>query len=264
MLDLIERLSQARIVDLSQPMHAGIPHFPTHAPFAFTLSRLHGDTVLPGGASSTTDAISLCTHNGTHIDALGHFSCNGHWHGGVSVEGRQSYTSGLAEQTVESIKPLFRRGILLDFPALEGATELPEDYEVTPARLQSACIRQKLSPQPGDVALIRTGWARRWRDPKAYVNNTRLPGPKRAGAEWLSAHGIFACGSDTLAFEFMPSPELEVHVHLLVEQGIHIIENLDLDELARSGAAEFLFVAAPLRLRGATGSPIRALALLEY
>lgn len=263
MRDLIERLSRARVFDLSQTMHAGIPHFPTHPPFAFTLTRLHGDTVAPGGASSTSEAISLGTHNGTHIDALGHFSRGGEWHGGIAVEGRQSYTEGIAEHTVESIQPLFRRGILLDFPALETVPELPADYEVTPTRLEAACARQQVAPLPGDVVLVRTGWARRWADPRAYVNNIRLPGPKRAGAHWLSAHGVFACGSDTLAFEFMPSPEMEVHVHLLVEQGIHIIENLNLDELAGAGASEFLFVAAPLRLRGATGSPIRALALLE-
>jgi len=82
------------------------------------------------------------------------------------------------------------------------------------------------------------------------------------GARWLSERGVFAAGSDTAPFEFTPSPAMDVHVHLLVESGIHIIECLNLEELSESGATEFLFVATPLKIRGGTGSPIRPLALL--
>ena len=78
----------------------------------------------------------------------------------------------------------------------------------------------------------------------------------------MSDRKVFAAGSDTLAFERVPSPVMEVHVHLLVESGIHIIENLNLEELARDGVTEFLFVATPLKIQGATGSPIRPLALV--
>jgi kynurenine formamidase len=91
----------------------------------------------------------------------------------------------------------------------------------------------------------------------------RSPGPSVEGARWLSARGIFAAGSDTAPFEFTPSPEMAVHVHLLVESGIHIIECLNLEELARLGVREFLFVAAPLKIRGGTGSPIRPVALVD-
>jgi kynurenine formamidase len=90
----------------------------------------------------------------------------------------------------------------------------------------------------------------------------RGPGPKRAGAEWLSRHGIFAAGSDTVAFEHSPS-QMEVHVHLLVERGIHIIECLNLESLAEAGVREFLFVALPLKIRGGTGSPIRPVGVVE-
>ncbi len=80
--------------------------------------------------------------------------------------------------------------------------------------------------------------------------------------EWLSNHGIFAAGSDTVAFEHVPS-NMEVHVHLLVERGIHIIECLNLESLAEAGVKEFLFVALPLKIRGGTGSPIRPVAVVE-
>jgi kynurenine formamidase len=86
------------------------------------------------------------------------------------------------------------------------------------------------------------------------------PGPEIEGARWLSKRGVFAAGSDTVAFERVPSA-MAVHVHLLVESGIHIIEALNLEELARDRIYEFVFVAAPLKIRGGTGSPIRPLAL---
>ena len=116
--------------------------------------------------------------------------------------------------------------------------------------------------QAGDVALIRTGWARYWDDPARFISEVHSPGPKLEGARWLSERKVFAAGSDTAPFEFTPSPEMGVHVHLLVESGIHIIECLNLEELAASGAKEFLFVAAPLKIRGGTGSPIRPVALV--
>jgi kynurenine formamidase len=89
-----------------------------------------------------------------------------------------------------------------------------------------------------------------------------LPGPGLAAAQWLSALEIFAAGSDTVAFEKSPVAEMPVHVHLLVESGIHIIECLNLEELAADGVAEFLFVGVPMKIRGATGAPVRPLALV--
>ena len=87
------------------------------------------------------------------------------------------------------------------------------------------------------------------------------PGPEIEGARWLSERGVFAAGSDTIAFEKVPAAGMPVHVHLLVESGIHIIEALNLEDLSRERIYEFVFIAAPLKFRGGTGSPIRPLAL---
>jgi kynurenine formamidase len=114
----------------------------------------------------------------------------------------------------------------------------------------------------GDVVVLRTGWAQRFENAREFVNNTRGPGPGIAGARWLSERRIFAAGADTVAFEKSPDPAMPVHVHLLVESGIHIIECLNLEELAGAGVTEFLFIGAPLKLRGATGAPFRPLALV--
>jgi kynurenine formamidase len=114
----------------------------------------------------------------------------------------------------------------------------------------------------GDVILLRTGWAAYFDDPAKFIAGVHGPGPAISGARWLSGRGIYAAGSDTVAFEKVPDPSMPVHVHLLVESGIHIIECLNLDDLAAAKAYEFLFVALPLKIRGATGAPIRPVAIV--
>jgi kynurenine formamidase len=248
-------LLNARAYDLGQPYFAGMPHFPSHPPFLYSLTKRHGDIMYSGGGTSAADAIALGTHVGTHIDALSHYSCNGVFHGDRRVE--HSYERGMAELGVDTIAPIVRRGVLLDIAGLHGRDALPPDFEVTPAHLNQAL---KAEVRAGDVVLLRTGWARFFGDSKRYINETAGPGPGIEGARWLSSRNIFAAGSDTVAFEKIPDPAMPVHVHLLVESGIHIIEMLNLEELARNGVHEFLFVGAPMKIRGATGAPLRPLA----
>jgi kynurenine formamidase len=234
-----------------------MPHYPTHPPFIFGLTKAHGEVVGPAGNSSAADAIALGSHVGTHIDALSHFSCGGKLHGGVEVAPVQSYEGGVREHSVDRIAPILRRGVLLDL-AVEGP--LAADREVTPEMLERA---RRCDIHEGDVILLRTGWGSRFSNAGEFVNNARGPGPAIAGARWLSERRIFAAGADTVAFEKTPDPSMPVHVHLLVENGIHIMECLNLEELAAAGVTEFVFVGAPLKIRGATGAPLRPLALVE-
>jgi kynurenine formamidase len=257
MPDLLDLIAGARVFDLAQPYFTGMPHYPTHPPFLFGLTKQHGDSVGPAGNSSAADAIALGSHVGTHIDALCHFSCGGKLHGGVDVAPAQSYGGGVREYSVDTIAPILRRGVLLD---LAPGDPLPADCEITPDMLARA---QRSEIRAGDVVLLRTGWARYFEDARRFVNDTREPGPAIAGARWLSQHRIFAAGADTVGFEKLPDPAMPVHVHLLVESGMHIIECLNLEELAAVGVYEFVFVAAPLKIRGATGAPIRPLALAQ-
>jgi kynurenine formamidase len=247
------------VIDLAQPYYTGMPHHPSHPPFLYGLNKKHGDYVNPGGGSSASEAIALGAHVGTHIDAFCHFTCNGKLFGGEDVARVQSYVAGLERHTVDTIQPIFRRGVLLDIPKIAGTEVLPEDFVVTPEHMEAANVRI----DAGDVVLIRTGWARYWDDAKKFISEVHSPGPKLAGAKWLSAKKPFAVGSDTAPFEFTPSPAMDVHVHLLVESGIHIIECLNMEELAASGITEFVFAGSPLKIRGGTGSPIRPVALVE-
>jgi kynurenine formamidase len=211
-----------------------------------------------GGASSAADAIALGTHVGTHIDALCHFSCNGKLHGGIEAAAVQSYAGGLERHTIDRVEPLLRRGVLFDVAKIEGVDVLPKDFVIGPDHLERCGVKLLR----GDVALIRTGWAKYWDDAPKFISEVHSPGPSLESAKWLGDQEAFAAGSDTAPFEFMPSPEMSVHVHLLVERGIHIIECLNLEELSASGARDFLFLALPLKIRGGTGSPIRPIALI--
>jgi kynurenine formamidase len=266
MNELLGRLREAKVYDLAQPYFAGMPHYPTHPPFLFGLTKKHGDLVAEGGVSSAADAIALGSHVGTHIDALCHFSCGGKLHGGMEATAVQSDTGGIREHSVDTIAPILRRGVLLDMAAQMKVDALPTDFSITPDHLAATAKAQHVEIQKGDVVLLRTGWARYWNNPARYITGgagavPAGPGPELEGARWLSKHGVFAAGSDTVAFEKVPAASMPVHVHLLVDSGIHIIEALNVEELARDRVYEFVFVAAPLKIRGGTGSPIRPLAL---
>lgn len=260
--DLSRRLQRARVYDLAQPYYAGMPHHPTHPPFLFGMIKLHGDFVTPAGGSSAADAFAGGSHVGTHIDALSHFSLCGQFHGGKPVT--QSITGGVGDFSVDTIGPIVRRGVLLDLAGLLNSGEpLASDFLVTPAHLDTAVERQGVRLEPGDVVLLRTGWAQYWHDARRFLAQMHMPGPGLDGAQWLSARGIFAAGSDTVAFERQPDASMPVHLHLLVEHGIHIIECLNLEQLARDQAWNFTFVASPMKLAGATGAPLSPLAFAE-
>ncbi len=266
MNNLLEQIRQAKVYDLGQPLFPGMPHYPTHPPFLFGLTKKHGDLVGEGGMSSAADAIALGSHVGTHIDALCHFSCGGKLHGGIEASSVQSDSGGIREHSVDTIAPVLRRGVLLDVAAHVKTDALSTDFAIGAELLESVAKAENVAIQKGDIVLLRTGWARFWNDPARYITGgsgmaAAGPGPELEGARWLSTRGIFAAGSDTVAFEKVPTASMPVHVHLLVESGIHIIEALNLEELSRERVYEFVFVAAPLKIRGGTGSPIRPLAL---
>lgn len=261
MLDqLLDLLESAEIHDLGQPYFVGMPHHPAHPPYQYSLSKAHGEFVRENGSSAAAEAIALGGHVGTHIDALSHFSMCGKFFKGVATQSNQSYGGGMTEYGVETIKPILHRGVLLDVAASQEKDVLPPDFVIDAELLERVAERQGTEIREGDIALVRTGWAVYWSDAGRYINQLKNPGVNLEAAQWLSSKGVFAGGSDTVAFEHLPSETMPVHAHLLVEQGIHIIEALNLETLAENERYEFAFIAAPLKLLGGTGAPIRPLA----
>jgi kynurenine formamidase len=253
-----------RLVELGQPFFTGMPCSPNHPGFRMTLIRRHGDMVRADGGSAANEIIVTGGHVGTHVDALSHVSHDGVMYGGVDAAEAQvggSFRALGAEQT-----PAFlRRGVLLDVAATLGVDVLAPGQGVGAAELEAALDRCGTDLRPGDVALVRTGWAQHFGDAERYLSRADgVPGVTPDGGRWLADAGVSATGSDTTAFEqILPGAGhsvLPVHRILLVENGIHIIEHLALEEASAAGLTAFTFVMAPLRIVGGTGSPVRPVA----
>jgi kynurenine formamidase len=265
LLDVVAR--GLRVYDLGRQLAIGMPQSPNHPAFWHTLPRRHGDMVRADGSSAANDMIVTGTHVGTHIDALAHVSHQGCLHGGADAV-EAGVGGRYLEHGVHTIAPMMRRGVLLDVPAALGVSACVPGYEITPADLEAAEEAQGTKVGEGDVALIRSGWGRRFDEGSdAYVGReSGVPGVSEAGAQWLAERRPHAVGADTIAFERLAPGGghslLPAHRVLLVERGIYIVEALALEELAQARVYEFTLVLVPMNILGATGSPVRPLAVV--
>jgi kynurenine formamidase len=229
------------------------------------LHRRHGDLIRPDGGSAASELLVLGGHTGTHLDGLAHVSQDGRLHGGHEAAAVQS-DRGFDELGIDTVAPIMCRGVLLDVAAVRGVELLPPAAEVTVDDLEAAVTLAGTTLEPGDALLIRTGWAAHWSNVSAFLGQVAgAPGPGPAAAKWLAAHRPRVVGAETVAFERVPAGVghrvLPVHSILLVEHGIHILEALDLSSLAAARGYVSLFICLPLRIRGATGSPVRPIAV---
>ena len=258
-MQLLESIEKARVFDLEQLRYAGAPSHPAHAPgFNYFLHRHHARGA-PEARTGASGIIVTPEHSGTHIDALAHQAENLTLHGGVHVDEGVQTSAGFRKLGIDTMAPLVARGVLLD---IAGDKRLDPEYAITPADLEKAAHAEV---REGDVVLIRTGYGALWSRPDEYL---KAAGISAGGSRWLVERRVRAAGADNMAFDVMsstPDPELRVtlpgHILLLVRAGIPIIENLNLEELAAARVYEFLFVCLPLKMRGATGSPVRPIAI---
>ena len=257
---LVDGLRGARVFDLAQPLESSIPPVPSVPPFLMAWVMRHGDFVLPGGTSFVQELVSMGTHTGTHIDALNHVSCDGRLHRGADATAapRSEDHEALAVQAASFV----HHGVLLDIPAARGVDRLASGEAVTAEDIERACTAQGVEVPTEAAVLVRTGWGER----EHYRSGqylARPPGVDLSGAQRLVRWGVRLTGSDTFMYE-QPAAEpfgpLPVHGALIVDAGVHIVENLFLEELAQAKVYEFALIVAPLSMTGASGSPIRPLA----
>lgn len=262
-----DAVATARIIDLAHPFERGMPVSPNHPAFQIAMMRRHGDMVRSDGGSAANEMFVLGGHVGTHIDALGHVSQDGLMYGGIDACASQS-NQGLTQLGVDMVDPILCRGVMLDVAALHDTDVLDPGYEVTVADLEGAAAAAGVSVVNGDAVLIRTGWAEHWTDADLFRGQVAgAPGPGEEAGRWLAEHGARVTGAETIAFEVIRPGEghatLPVHRVLLVESGINIMEVMNLTTLAEADVHEFLFIAAPLKIVGGTGSPMRPIAVVD-
>ncbi len=254
------------VFDLGRPLFIGMPQSPNHPAFTHSLPRRHGDMVRSDGGSAANDIIVMGTHVGTHIDALAHVSQQGFLHGGADAA-EASRGGRFMELGIHTVDPIVCRGVLLDVAGHLGQDVLPGGYEISPQELEATAKAQGTEPRSGEVVLVRSGWGAKFSQGAAYTGAASgVPGVGEAGAYWLAERSPVAVGADTIAFERLAPGSghslLPAHRVLLVERGVYIIEAMELDKLAAAGRHEFTFVLSPLAITGATGSPVRPLALV--
>jgi kynurenine formamidase len=255
-------IATGEVIELGQVLSAAMPFFGTRR-FDVHTKR----TFLNPGAnrrgSNEELVVGEMGHVGTQFDGFAHQTHGGLLYNCLPVDDVAT-RSGFTKLGIEKVGALITRGVLVDVAALKGVDMLPDAYEITPQDLEQALRRQKLTLEPGDAVIIHTGWGKLWgRDNARYVKS--CPGLGIAAAAWLARQDPMLVGSDNWPVEVAPNPDaqlsLPVHQFMLVVHGIHLLENMKLDELAAKRVHEFAFVVQPLKMQGFTGSTVAPIAV---
>lgn len=263
--ELLDALSKGKVYDLGYALDPAMPVSPNHPGYKMALMRRHGDMVRADGMSAANEMIMIGGHTGTHIDAFCHVSQDGKLFGGADAY--EAQTGGRFKvHGMETIAPFFCRGVLLDVAGYRGVDSLPAGEPITADELKAVAKAEGVELPEGGAVLVRSGWAKHWNDPHTYLgHDTGVPGPDVSAGEWIAAAKPRVTGCDNMAYEHLAPGKghslLPVHRLLLVDSGIHIIENLNMEQLAADKVYEFLFVCLPLKFTGGTGSPVRPVAV---
>lgn len=260
---------KGEVIELAPPLDSAGPRWEGRAWAQEVLA--HGATEEHRRGSENADTyleemVVGGLHNGCHVDALGHSGIDGRFYNGRTLEevfGRE----GLRTLGIEQSTPWIARGVCLDLAGLDDAERLEGGFAVEPSHLEAACRRQGVAIEPGDAVLLHTGWGRLYReDPERYLESE--PGAGWDAARWLTDRRVSLVGADNWGFEVVPPEEgrrgqaFPVHQHLLAETGTFILENADTSALAALNQSEFLFIAAPAKVAGATAGPVNPLAVV--
>jgi kynurenine formamidase len=200
---------------------------------------------------------------GTQFDGFAHQTHENSWYNCFKVA-ENSTRSGFAKLGVHNVGALMTRGVLIDVAGYKGVEMLGDAYEITVEDLEGALKKQNVTLQAGDAVIIHTGWGKLYgKDNARYVKT--CPGIGVKAAQWLAAKDPMLLGADNWPVEVAPNPDkqlsLPVHQIALVVNGIHLLENLKLDELAAKNVHEFAFIMQPLKIQGGSGSTVAPIAV---
>jgi kynurenine formamidase len=274
----VRMVKGARVFDLSFTWNEQAPVLNLNPPYSFALNRTHKMTheifgQVPGSRVSWASEIMYFSgqHGAPTIDAIGHIGRDLKLHGGVDAVAATSTPGGIgANLGIDSfpVDLMVNRAVLLDVAAMVAGGKsdpLPPGFEITGGHLDACAKAQGVDVQKGDSLLIRTGWGQYFAKDNAKYLGEQSPGPGQDAARWIIGKGVRLAGDDTATFEKRPAAygrELfSVHMMLLADSGIYIVENANLEPLSSAKVYVVVLVITPLRIQGATGSPLRTIAL---
>jgi kynurenine formamidase len=261
-LRAVRLIKTGEVIEIGQVLSASMPFFGTRRFDVHTKRTVMNDGSNHRGSNEEL-VVAEMGQVGTQFDGFAHQTHEDRVYNCFKLDEIATRT-GFTRLGIEKVGSLITRGVLIDVAALKGVETLPDSYEITVQDLEQALKRQTLSLQPGDAVLIHTGWSRLWgKDNARYVKS--CPGIGLAAAAWLARHDPMLVGSDNWPVEVAPNPDpqlsLPVHQFMLVVNGIHLLENLKLDEVAAKRAYEFAFVVQPLKMQGFSGSTVAPIAI---
>jgi len=265
-------VDKGEIFELSHDVSEDAPQFPGfQPPYVLSMYKTsdrseryiaeHMGAV--NGLGFNIERIEMTVHVSTHIDSLGHVSIEGLLYGGV-LDAEGVTDKGLAHGGIEKAPPFIARAVMLDVAACRGVEYMKPGEVVTVGDREGAMVKQGVDVAEGSIVMIRTGWGRFFSEtPQEYTRH--MPGIGMAASKWLAARKVVAVGADTMAVEVVPWEQKElvlpVHQHLITNEGIYMIENLALEDIARREVDEMTVVILPTKYRGATGAPVRIIGL---
>ena len=255
-------ITKGAVYQLGHVYEPGMPmfgtrHYSLRIPQAFKMpgknEAVYHDEVISGELGQI----------GTQFDGLGHLGMGDLFYNG-NRRSEFAQAEGLTRLGIENVGPIVTRGVLIDVAKFKGVDQLPPRYEITPADLKGALQREGVQIRSGDMVLIHTGWSSLWMKDNAKYGDSE-PGIGLAAGQMLVDAEVVVVGADTWGVEVMPNPDSSlsapVHQLFLARNGIYLHENLITADLARDNVYEFVYMFAPLRLKGATGSPGNPIAI---
>jgi len=250
-----------RVYDLGLEINEDVPPGPA-TPFSMAFRVTPEGTSADGPLRFAAEIIVGNLHMSSHIDALAHVQVDGRIYGG-DLASKWRDDRGWKKHGIETVPPILGRCLILDIAGLKGVAALPDGYEITVDDVQDACETGSVEVQPGDIVLVRTGKIHEF-----FANSETYqiaePGVGSRAAIWLYDRGMAVLGTDTTGTEPQPLKDVAntTHSAMLVDRGVHLIENLYLEEIVADGVMEALFVCLPLKITGATGSWVRPVAVV--
>jgi kynurenine formamidase len=275
-LAALKLAGHGRIYDLDSVRWHGMPMAPGHPAFQLLSYRTtigyrnQRDSAFINeknevGFGINSELMIATMHSGTHIDALNHVCCgpDAEWFGGSSAY-RDLGDFGPMTCDSATIPPIVARGVLLDVARHLGASPLPKGYAISAADVEATAAAQGVTLLPDDVVLIRTGYMEVWADTEK-ADEFFGSGIDHSAALYLAAHGAVLVAGDNVGLEVIPSTDPAnphpVHIEFLIRRGIHIMELVDMEQLAADSVGTFCFISLPLRVHGTTGSMVRPIAI---
>jgi len=261
-LKAVRLVRTGEVVELSHVLSAAMPFFGTRR-FDVHTKRTFMNQPSNRRGSNEELVVSEMGQVGTQLDGFAHQTIEDKVYNCFKVDDIAT-RGGFTKVGIEKVGALMTRGVLIDVAALKGVDMLGDTYEITVADLEGALQRQNQKLQPGDAVIIHTGWGKLWaKDNARYVKS--CPGIGVKAAEWLAKQDPMLVGSDNWPVEVAPNPDplisLPVHQIMLVVNGIHLLENMRLEELAAKRVHEFAFVMQPLKMQGFSGSTVAPIAV---